>query len=880
MHPFLTSRLRTRLVLLALVAVVPALAVIAYTQSSERGRLRQQTHDDALRLIRLAANQQAAVFDGVERLLLTVVQFPALRGSDPGPCTDLLVKILRDHPDYVNIGVVNGDGSGFCSAVPFIPRAKVQELAGFRPVVETKWFRRAIETKSTAIGDYQISATSGQPALIVAQPIIDTSGAVERVAYVTIGIRSVNRIVSQLQFPPGTMLALFDRNRTIVARYPEPDRWLGQSLPPMIQTPASRDRARESLVEATDDDGVRRLFATVPVQAQSGLETGLYASLVMDATGPPGGANRLLGRQLWLLAFVTFATIAVALIGGELFVLRPVETLRGVTERLARGDFNARAQLDAGVPGLSELGQAVNTMAVALEARQRERDEAEAGLRASAEHYRQFFEDNPHPMWVYDPETLAFLAVNEAAVSQYGYTRDAFLTRTVRDLHPEADWPALDDRMRADASGYSGSWRHRTKDGQNVHVEVRSNVVPWRGRSACLALVDNITDRKALEDQLRQSQKMEAIGQLAGGIAHDFNNLLTVIHGYTEILTGSLDESDARRSDVEEISRAAHRAAALTRQLLAFSRKQILAPRVFLLGDVVRELTPMLRRLIGETIDLKTITNDRDYVKADSGQFEQVLMNLVINARDAMPSGGRLTIETSSVALDDDYPRRHPSARPGPHVMLAVSDTGRGMDVETRARIFEPFFTTKPKGQGTGLGLSMVYGVVKQSDGHIWVYSESGRGSTFKIYLPRTEEPSELQERRPGQLARLDGSETILVVEDEEVVREFVERVMRRHGYTVHAIADPKEAIEFATTRTLSVDLLVTDVVLPEMSGPALAELVQREHPGSKVLYMSGYTDNAVVRHGVLDAEMSFLQKPFTTEALLHTIRDVLDSSA
>jgi signal transduction histidine kinase/ActR/RegA family two-component response regulator len=397
-------------------------------------------------------------------------------------------------------------------------------------------------------------------------------------------------------------------------------------------------------------------------------------------------------------------------------------------------------------------------------------------------------------------------------------------------------------------------------------------------RAAGVAI--DVTERRSLEDQLRQAQKMEAVGQLAGGIAHDFNNLLTVILGCAGFLSEGIPASDERRADVEEIQQAAERAAALTRQLLAFSRKQILAVRVLHVGDVVGEVTPMLRRLIGETIDLRTAVGNRGLVKTDPGQLQQVIVNLAVNARDAMPQGGRLTLETSDVVLDEAFARLHPSVRPGPHVMLAVSDTGHGMDAATQKRVFEPFFTTKPLGQGTGLGLATAYGIVKQSGGSIWVYSEVGHGTTFKVYLPRTDGLEDADAPAPIELRAPGGSETILLVEDEGPVREFVHKVLSRRGYAVHAVGNPVLALEYARAHRAAIDLVLSDVILPDMSGRAMVTQVEQWHPESAVLFMSGYTDQAIVHQGVLDPGTAFLQKPFTADALMRKVREVLDAKA
>ena len=388
----------------------------------------------------------------------------------------------------------------------------------------------------------------------------------------------------------------------------------------------------------------------------------------------------------------------------------------------------------------------------------------------------------------------------------------------------------------------------------------------------------DITERRLLEEQLRQAQKMEAVGQLAGGIAHDFNNMLTAILGNSEFVLDQLPPGDPRRVNLEEIRTAAMRAAALTQQLLAFSRKQILSLRVLQLSDVVNGIMPMLRRLLGETIDLKAITWDTGRVKADAMQIEQVLLNLAVNARDAMPDGGRLTIETADVELDHEYVREHPHATAGAHVMIAVSDTGRGMDAATQRRLFEPFFTTKPRGKGTGLGLATVYGIARQSGGHIQVYSEVGRGTTFKMYLPRTEDANVAPRVEPLQARSLRGDETVLLVEDEDVVRKFAHRVLESYGYTVHAVADPRQAIEFISPRISAIDIIVTDVVLPDMNGRVMATALREQHPESKVLYMSGYADNAIVHHGILERGMRFLPKPFSAEALARSVRDALEA--
>jgi signal transduction histidine kinase/CheY-like chemotaxis protein len=415
-------------------------------------------------------------------------------------------------------------------------------------------------------------------------------------------------------------------------------------------------------------------------------------------------------------------------------------------------------------------------------------------------------------------------------------------------------------------------------EGQLLRIPVLLILATFYGVTAERVRSD-VTKRASLEDQLRQSQKLEAIGRLAGGIAHDFNNILTAIMGYGALLQAGFDERDPRRQEVEEIKKAVRRASSLIQQLLAFSRRQVLQLRVLDLNAVVMNIQQLLQRLIGEDIELVIRpTPALGRVKADPGQIEQVLMNLALNARDAMPQGGKLTIETVNVTIDETFARRYLVSQPGPYVMLSVSDTGMGMDEDTQAHIFEPFFTTKEQGKGTGLGLATVYGIVKQSGGSIFVYSEPDKGAICKIYLPRVEEPLTPLDVGKAVIEPPRGTETILLVEDEESVRELVRKVLQRNGYTILQAANGEEAVEICQKHDGEIHLLVTDVVMPRMSGREVAETLMVSRPKMKVLYMSGYTDDAIVRHGVLDSMTAFLQKPFTPETLARRVRDVLDS--
>jgi len=493
--------------------------------------------------------------------------------------------------------------------------------------------------------------------------------------------------------------------------------------------------------------------------------------------------------------------------------------------------------------------------------------------------FRLLFEENPQAMWVFDGASQKFLEVNSASVQLYGYSHEEFLELTIPDLQVSEDsTPAMEEIGKPQPAS-PATWRHRTKTGRIIDVEMVVHPIAYGGRKAQLAILLDVTGRRHLEDQLRQAQKMEAVGMLAGGVAHDFNNLLTIITGYSQLILNTLGPRDPNRHSAEQIMKAGERAAALTKQLLAFSRRQVLQPRVLDLNKLVSSLSTMLQRLIGEDVDLQLeLSGDLGRVSADPGQIEQVLMNLTVNSRDAMPQGGVLTVETANVTLDENYTNRHMLVKPGQYVLLAVSDNGCGMDRATQARLFEPFFTTKGPGRGTGLGLSTVFGIVKQSGGSVDVYSEPGRGTSVKVYLPRMDQPVSVEAEKLKKLS-VRGTETVLLVEDDEMVRTLVRETLIREGYKVLDSADPIEARRISENYKGPIQLLITDVVMPKLSGRELADQLIRRRTELKVLYMSGYTDNAVLNSGILQKEVAFLQKPFTPGILSEKVREVLEQN-
>jgi two-component system cell cycle sensor histidine kinase/response regulator CckA len=518
-----------------------------------------------------------------------------------------------------------------------------------------------------------------------------------------------------------------------------------------------------------------------------------------------------------------------------------------------------------------------------------ERKQAEVELQQSEERYRELVENARDIIYEHDLNGR-YTSTNKSGQQLTGYSRAETLELSIADTVAPEYLDKAREMLRLKLAGETVTAYELeilTKDGGRIPVEVNTRLVYKDGVPVGVqGIARNITERKRLEEalrdseqQLRQSQKLEAIGQLAGGVAHDFNNLLTAINGYSALALRRLGDDHPISSYLEEIKKAGDRAANLTRQLLAFGRKQLLQPLAINLNDIVSDMIKLLKRLIGEDLQLVTKpSSGLKQIKADPGQLEQVIVNLVVNARDAMPRGGTVTIETANTTLDGAYASRHVDVTAGEYVMLAVSDTGIGMDHDTQSHIFEPFFTTKEKDKGTGLGLSTVYGIIRQSGGNIWVYSELGKGTTFKIYLPLIEgEASAKAEADHAPIKR--GSETVLLVEDEDMVRKLASELLEESGYIVLEANGGEEAIRLGKSHAEPIDLLITDVVMPKFSGKEVAEQLHTIHPETKVLFMSGYTDEAIVHHGIVDSGIAFIQKPFSERALAQKIRDVLDAN-
>jgi two-component system cell cycle sensor histidine kinase/response regulator CckA len=879
--PFFSS-LRVRLLALVLLALCPAIALMHYSGWQTRRADAAAVRERAQLLVRMAAAGEESVLEGTHQLLVTLAESDEVRLGSPQGCTRLFSLLLQQNRRYAGLTVTRADGSIVCS------EPRVDGRVNF---ADRSWFNRAVATRDFAVGEYQVGRLTGRPVLVAAVPIVNESGRVQGVVSSALDLAWLNSLAGDAQLPPGSTATMIDRNGAILARYPRHDDWIGRRAPAELLQ--AMRAAENGVAEVTGLDGVQRVTAFTSVRAPG--EAGLRLSVGIPREVAYAEAFAAQRRIVIAALVVVVLTLTAAWVGADLFMLRLARALVAATNRLAGGDMAVRSGLSHTRGELGDLARAFDALAAALETRQAERIRTEEALRESDRALSTLMGNLPGMVYRcrYDAEwTMEF--VSQGCRELTGYEpADLLGNRTISYgslVHPDDHQKGLDqiDAAVRARLPFRLMYRIRTAGGRTKWVWEQGVGVPSPDSEVRYleGFITDITDRtnaeealRESEEQLRQAQKMEAIGRLAGGIAHDFNNLLTAILGYSDLLLARLRPGNPLSGEVEEIKRAGERGASLVRQLLAFSRKQVLAPHVLELGRVVVGMERILRRLIGEDIALDILTADTGCVKADPVQIEQVIINLAINARDAMPLGGRLTIETRDVELEQGDARVRAGLGPGRHVLLRITDSGTGMDAETRSHLFEPFFTTKDVGKGTGLGLSTVYGIVRQSGGHIEMDSEPGRGTVVEVYLPAVADLVEAPTESPKTLEARPGVETVLFVEDEETLRQLVRTGLERHGYTVLEAANGEEAVAICQRYPGRIDLVVSDVVMPQLGGVAIVQRLALLRPDARVLLLSGYTD-AAARHGVVDLQTPFLHKPFTLAALLHKVREVLDATS
>jgi len=846
------------LLALALVVGLAGTAAAAYVRISSVRDAEAAVKRSAPFTAELAASEIQKAVDQLAATTSGLAATPNLGSAvaDPQDCSLTFSGVgvfPRGHLD-----VIAPDGTVVCSSVP-------TQISGEVDYGSESWFADA---QAGVVLEAPIADASGRAALVHAVP---TQTGVVVAAFLELGALGP-QLTKQLGGPNGfEFLVVNAAGDRVVTRSIDASQWTGAELA------AGSWPQDEKAFERADLDGVVRIYGR---SAVPDLGWSVYAG---------ADRNEVLASALDLSwKTTTIIALGVVLTLGALWVVwrqiaRPIRSLRRVVRDAAEDPSDAWVAV-SGPREVQELGADFDALLSSVSHELEERQRAEARLAESERTYRLLFEQNPEPMWIYDLETLSFLAVNDTAREHYGYSRQQWGDMTVKDIRPREDIPALLDSVAAhDRFDRSGPWRHLKANGDTIEVEITSQEIDFGGRRGRFVMAHDVTQRLQLEKQLRQSQRLESLGELAGGVAHDFNNLLSVIQNYSTFVREALvdgtpgnPELGAAVEDVDQISGAAARAASLTRRLLTFARQEVVRPAVVDPNAIVEEVRKLLARTIGEEIEFKVgLAEDLWPVLIDPSELQQVILNLAINARDAMPDGGTLTIETLNVDVDDTYASAWPGLRTGRFVRIRVTDTGVGMTPEVADRVFEPFFTTKEVGRGTGLGLATVHGIVAQAGGSIHVYSEPGVGTAMSALLPATDDTVSGEAREP--VRTLSGDESVLVVEDEPAIREVMRRMLTRHGYQVIVAESGEEAISLAADRSRTIDLVITDVVMPGMMGREITERIAALRPETKLIYMSGYAQAVLDSRGRLEAGRVLVEKPFTETSLLTTIRESLD---
>ena len=778
--------------------------------------------------------------------------------ANPAACQ---LSFTLGGPDDGHLDLLRPDGTVACSS-----RRLAGDAAAYR---RAPWLRAV--TRAPQVTGPVTDSRTGRPAVLVTAPMpglgavvafVDLAGLGATVADLFGGPRGLEFLITTVD------------GGTILTRWPDGKRWAGTAVA------SSRFDAPDAAGEGVDVAGLRRVYGQAVVD---GAGWRVFAGA--DRSAALAGGRRLTRWQAVIAAIGLLAGLSATLLVYRR-ITQPIRRLRAAVHVAAKtGDLEGAVTV-AGPREVSGLGAEFAALLATVDSELAERRKAEEVAREHERNYRQMFDASPYPIYLYDVETLHIVAANDAAVRYFGHTRDTLLDMAVTDLCPVDDAALVAQAVSAAAPVERGRrMRHVKHDGTVTDVDVTSHLTAFAGRTVRCAILDDVTEREQMQRRLRQSERLESLGQLAGGIAHDFNNLLGIINGYASMSAADVEEMAAgdpawRRlhADLLEIVAAGDRAAGLTRQLLAFARADPVAElEVLDLNRVVADVEKLLRRTLGEDITLVTrLTPASHPVEANVGRLEQVLVNLAVNARDAMPDGGTLTIDTDEVSVDEHYTAQHPGVRPGRYMRMRVSDTGTGMSKATLERAFEPFFTTKPVGQGTGLGLATIYGIITQAGGHAQIYSEPGQGTTVAALLPITEDAAETVETTVTAPAPGNG-QTILLVEDDDGLRALTERILYRNGYTVRSAATAAEARQLAGAAD-RIHLLLSDVVMPDTHGPDLARELRLDRPSLPVIFMSGYAESILAARGALPAGAVLLDKPVGADRLLSTISRILQA--
>ncbi|MGV8997220.1 MAG: ATP-binding protein [Parvibaculaceae bacterium] len=832
-------------------------------------------YDMALRSTDLAESLKSQVVRNAYMTLTAMSGFQRVQSKAPEDCSDVAYFFLMNSIGYANVGSILPDGTVYCAAQP---------SALSRSVSHLPWFQRTMKSGEFTMGGYTYSPISKSDVIVFTLPLRDEDNKITQVLSLTADVNYIAKVLAFPHLPPDTSIIVLDQNSVVLVGNKSSKVHAGESLAHWSVARRAIAANAPFVIEAEAPDGGKRVFAVTSSRVNDTAIPGANRTDIRAFSILVGIPARRVTATIMAPVQTAFIAISVAftiiLLIIYFFISRilvtPIREIQLAAERLTFGDLTARLPQRKRTGEIRTLANAFNVMAATLAKR-------EEDIRTSNTRFQRIFETEPSSVTLLDAN-LRIIDINKAGLELLGADSvEQVRLRTVPILVIEEDLQLYYDHVRAIRAGKTHQTVVQMIDmrGKKKWIEIQSSNIKLDDSNELnyISITRDKTQEIATSEQLVQAQKMESIGRLTGGIAHDFNNLLTIVMGNAEILREDLEDRPKLQKLATMIETAAQRGAELTHRMLAFARRQVLRPTELDTNSLLTRMTDMMGRILGEDIRIQLVTaEDLWCIAADPAQMEAAILNLAINARDAMPKGGKLTIETLNVTLDDDYVSANPEATSGEFVMVAVSDSGTGMTPEVLAQAFDPFFTTKEVGKGSGLGLSMVYGFVKQSRGHIKIYSEISHGTTIRIYLPKTSEEFEQETDAPELgLAEVRGSETILVIEDEDSLRAYVTEQLRSLGYTVLETTNAAAGLAILAERS-DIDLLFTDVVLPGgMNGRQLADEALTKYPALKVLYTTGYTENAVVHHGKLDAGVELLSKPYRRADLARHIRRVLD---
>ena len=843
--------MRTYLTLLVLAAVAPALGVVFYSGLERRRSELENARRNGALVVESIANEMATTVAATRALLATVAQSPQIKARDARACNALLGSLLQQNPQLSAISAAGPDGAVFAAGLPYAPYT----------VADRKYFKDLTRTHTFASGEYVVSRLSFKPTIHFGMPVLDEQGRLLGSVQTGIDPQRFENYLTQVQAPEGATLVITDHAGRILHHSNDSARYEGQPDAPEFFN-RMRDCAAGEFLHAGPEDGKRiHFFRALSIPEDP--EPYLYVRLGLPEDRVYADARRATARNLGVMGLVLAAALGAAWLLGERRIVRPVRRLVEASQRLAGGDLSVLAGDPHFGGELGQLARSFDEMSQALAAREAERNRALEAMSLT-----QFAVDRvATPIAWTDADGVRAYA-NKALCDMLGCTREELVGHPIWEINQGMNrekWRRQFESAR-ERGALSFEGVYFTKAGERRDCGVLASYIEFGEHQFIMSFVRDITGERQAEERLRQAQKMEAIGTLAGGVAHDFNNLLTGILGYANLLTLDSEPGSPTHEAARVIEKAAERAAELTRQLLGFARKGKFLNVQFNVQPLIGEVVTLLGRTLDKNITItQRLRTEQAGVQGDPNQIQQVILNLALNARDAMPGGGELTIESDLVNLDEEYCRIHPQATPGPHVMIAVSDTGAGVPRELQDRIFEPFFTTKESGKGTGMGLAMVYGIVKNHGGSIQLYSEPGQGARFSVYLPASVEADE-SAAAPAAPAR--GSGRILLVDDEEIPRALARTMLERLGYTVAACAGGAEALAHYERHHGETDLVILDMIMPGMDGGECYRGLRRLNPRVRALLSSGYSRDGRAQ-AILDEGMQgFIQKPYRLEEL------------